>query len=252
MVLGQSFLIACPIVIDFHSANAETFVIVRGDGGPVARPQQCLPARRLGHGVVEPQQLPRQFGDAGQQPVDRGVGVGGRVQQQIAAGRPGIAGKSARRQQPPHSAGNQRQCGDPLPAVGDDQRMEVAGRLELLDPLRQQFGADGGQLHVARPPKIVPSRRRRAQIVSGGKVDATQITQEQELLRSKVRLLKTGDKLFRNQRVGVGTNTLGWRLYCHPLFPTMGRQYNCRSNRAHLEPSLPRSHNSHQGEVVCR
>ena len=54
---------------------------------------------------------------------------------------------------------NQRQRGDPSRPVGDHQRVEAGSRRELLDPLRQQFGASGRQCRIGPPPEIVPGRR---------------------------------------------------------------------------------------------
>ena len=52
-------MLPVPSIVD--SADAEPLVVGGGHGGPIARPQQGLPARRLGQGFVEPQQLPREL-----------------------------------------------------------------------------------------------------------------------------------------------------------------------------------------------
>ena len=102
MILRQSLLIGVPVLIDFEAADAALFVAHGGDAGPMARPEQRLPARGLGRGVVEPQQMPGQLGGGRREQVHRGVVLGGRgIAQQIAARRPGVAGQAARRNQPP-------------------------------------------------------------------------------------------------------------------------------------------------------
>ena len=103
MVFRQPFLIEAPNAVDFHAADAVAFMVVGGEIGPLARPEQRLPARGLGHRVVEPQQLPGELGGRRQKHVHRGIRLGRRVAQQLAAGRPSVAGLSARGNQPSES-----------------------------------------------------------------------------------------------------------------------------------------------------
>ena len=63
MVLRQSLLIGVPVVDRFRRGRRGTARWqCDGDACPIARPEQRLPARRLGRGVVEPQEMPGQLG----------------------------------------------------------------------------------------------------------------------------------------------------------------------------------------------
>ena len=96
---------------------------------------QLLPARGVEHRLVEPEQRPGQFADRRRHRVKRRIDIDCRVQQQIAAGGPLVAGHRAR---PEHSGDfslDQRQRGQQSPLLLDGHCVELAPARRTARPI---------------------------------------------------------------------------------------------------------------------